>query len=159
MVRKIRSDKKDTTCDRCGRILANPNKLREHLRRKNPCKAKTDTSIQPPIQMPIQTFIQAPVQAPPVQESNQQLIQEVIQEPVQIPIQINKESDQIPKPESLVEVKNLPSRNQLIRTRLTINKHPEESLKEWATRLADRIDELTGIKQYRSWLRLRKRLQ
>ncbi|CAI2177755.1 14980_t:CDS:2 [Funneliformis geosporum] len=27
MVRKIRSDKKDTTCDLCGRILANPNKL------------------------------------------------------------------------------------------------------------------------------------
>ncbi|CAI2198927.1 1637_t:CDS:1, partial [Funneliformis geosporum] len=56
-------------------ILANPNKLHEYLRRKNLCKAKTDTSIQPPIQMPIQTSIQAPVQASSIQESNQQLIQ------------------------------------------------------------------------------------
>ncbi|CAI2191577.1 6927_t:CDS:2 [Funneliformis geosporum] len=106
MVRKIRSDKKDTTCDYYSRILANANKLHEHLKRKNP--------------------------SPSIQESNQQLIQEVIQEPVQIPIQIYKKSDQISESESLAEVKNLPLRNQP------------------ATRLADRIDEFTDVKQYRS---------
>ncbi|CAI2187918.1 2996_t:CDS:2, partial [Funneliformis geosporum] len=58
MVRKSRSDKKDTTCKCCG---------------KEP--------IQPPIQMPIQISIQTP----PIQESNQQPIQEAIQKPVQIP--------------------------------------------------------------------------
>ncbi|CAB4375949.1 unnamed protein product [Rhizophagus irregularis] len=42
MVRKTRSDKKNTTCDHCGRTLANPNKLREHLKRKNLCKLRTD---------------------------------------------------------------------------------------------------------------------
>ncbi len=40
-------------------------------------------------------------------------------------------------------IQELPLRNQPVRTRLTINKRPEESLKEWATRLADRIDKLT----------------
>jgi hypothetical protein len=54
-------------------------------------------------------------------------------------------------------IQKLPLRNQPVRTRLTINKCSEESLKEWATRLADRIDKLTSVK--RSWLRLRKRLR
>ncbi|CAI2191565.1 17451_t:CDS:1, partial [Funneliformis geosporum] len=62
--RKIRNNKKDTTCDRYGKTLVNPNKLHEHLRRKNPCKAKTDTPIQPSIQIPIQISIQALLQAP-----------------------------------------------------------------------------------------------
>jgi hypothetical protein len=34
----VRKDKKSTTCNRCGRTLATPQKLREHLNRKNPCK-------------------------------------------------------------------------------------------------------------------------
>ena len=38
MVRKARSDKKGTTCKRCGRECSTPQKLREHLKRKNPCK-------------------------------------------------------------------------------------------------------------------------
>ena len=59
MVRKSRSDKKDTTCKRCGKDLATPQKFREHLKRKNPCKplqAQKDvaSSIQVPIQAPIQ---------------------------------------------------------------------------------------------------------
>ena len=35
-----RSDKKNRTCDRCGKECANPNKLREHLNRKFKCKPK-----------------------------------------------------------------------------------------------------------------------
>ena len=72
MVRKSRSDKKDTTCKRCGRVCANPNKLREHLRQKNPCRLLSEitASIQVPIQVPIQALIQV-----------------TIQEPVQIPVQ------------------------------------------------------------------------
>lgn len=34
----VRKDKKNTTCDRCGNILATPQKLREHLNRKYLCK-------------------------------------------------------------------------------------------------------------------------
>ena len=33
-----RRDKKNRTCDRCGKECANPNKLREHLNRKFKCK-------------------------------------------------------------------------------------------------------------------------
>ena len=33
-----RSDKKNQTCERCGKECANPNKLREHLNRKFKCK-------------------------------------------------------------------------------------------------------------------------
>jgi len=31
-------EKKNTTCERCGKSLSTPQKLREHRRRKNPCK-------------------------------------------------------------------------------------------------------------------------
>ncbi|CAB4399648.1 unnamed protein product [Rhizophagus irregularis] len=55
MVRKTRSDKKNTTCDCCERTLANPNKLHKHLKRKNLCKLRTDN--QKAIQDPNQTTI------------------------------------------------------------------------------------------------------
>ena len=35
-----RSDKKNRTCEQCGKVCANPNKLREHLNRKFKCKPK-----------------------------------------------------------------------------------------------------------------------
>ena len=38
MVRKTRTDKKDTICERCGHECSTPQKLREHLKWKNPCK-------------------------------------------------------------------------------------------------------------------------
>ena len=64
MVRKSRSDKKDTTCKRCDKVCVNPNKLREHLRQKNPCRLLSEitASIQVPIQVPIQVTIQVPKQ-------------------------------------------------------------------------------------------------
>ncbi|POG61267.1 hypothetical protein GLOIN_2v1786825 [Rhizophagus irregularis DAOM 181602=DAOM 197198] len=64
MIRKSRSDKKDTTCKRCGKMCVNPNKLREHLRRKNLCKPLSEitASIQVPIQVPIQAPIQEVIQ-------------------------------------------------------------------------------------------------
>ncbi|RHZ81989.1 hypothetical protein Glove_115g97 [Diversispora epigaea] len=37
MFKKTRSDKKNTTCERCGRTLSTPQKLREHFERENPC--------------------------------------------------------------------------------------------------------------------------
>jgi hypothetical protein len=94
---------------------------------------------------------------------NQRNITFSIQEPVQKPIsskipnkgsqeviaKIYKESDQIPETdEPLVKanIQKLSLRNQPVCTRLTINKRSEESLKEWATRLADRIDKLTSVK-------------
>ena len=67
MVRKTRSDKKDTICNRCGHECSTPQKLREHLKRKNPCKLlqkqKEVASIQTPIQVPIQKVNQQATQA------------------------------------------------------------------------------------------------
>ncbi|GBB96466.1 hypothetical protein RclHR1_27600001 [Rhizophagus clarus] len=96
MGRKTRSDKKDTTCKRCGKVCVNPNKLREHLRRKNPCKPKTDTPIQAPVQEVNQ-------------EVNQQPVQEAIQEPLQIP---TREVNQNPVQEAIQDSsKDIPFKN------------------------------------------------
>jgi hypothetical protein len=66
MDRKTRSDKKDTICKRCGHECSTPQKLREHIKRKNPCKPlqkqKEVASIQAPIQVPIQKAIQQVIQ-------------------------------------------------------------------------------------------------
>ncbi|CAG8729026.1 8476_t:CDS:2, partial [Acaulospora morrowiae] len=34
----VRKDKKNRTCDRCSKTVATPQKLREHLERRNPCQ-------------------------------------------------------------------------------------------------------------------------
>ncbi|RGB26006.1 hypothetical protein C1646_770992 [Rhizophagus diaphanus] len=62
MVRKTRSDKKDTICKCCGHECSISQKLCKHLKRKNLCRPKTDTPIQAPIQV--------------IQEVNQQSVQE-----------------------------------------------------------------------------------
>ncbi|CAI2195897.1 5090_t:CDS:1, partial [Funneliformis geosporum] len=60
--------------------------------KKNPCKVKTNTPIQPPIQMPIQTSIQAPLQAP-VQKDSQQHILMTKLKPVKVSSKIpNKDT-------------------------------------------------------------------
>jgi len=65
MVRKSRSDKKNTICKRCGRECSTPQKLREHLKRKNLCKPlqewKDVASTKVPILAPIQEFKQHPI--------------------------------------------------------------------------------------------------
>ena len=38
----VRKDKKDTTCNRCGRTLATPQKLQNHLKRIFPCNPKIE---------------------------------------------------------------------------------------------------------------------
>ncbi|CAG8543823.1 5165_t:CDS:2, partial [Acaulospora morrowiae] len=38
LVPMVRKDKKNRTCNRCGKTVATPQKLREHLERKNPCR-------------------------------------------------------------------------------------------------------------------------
>src|SRR5436190_18177719 len=67
MVRKTRSDKKDVICKRCGHECSTPQKLREHLKRKNPCKPLQD---QKDIASSIQVVVTSQVHA--VQEANQQ---------------------------------------------------------------------------------------
>src|ERR1044072_6231171 len=66
MVRKTRSDKKDTICKRCGHECSTPQKLREHLKQKNPCKLlqkqKEVASIQTSIRMPNQKATQQAIQ-------------------------------------------------------------------------------------------------
>ncbi|CAG8608065.1 8810_t:CDS:1, partial [Ambispora gerdemannii] len=70
MVRKTRSDKKNTICKRCGHECSTLQKLREHLKRKNLCKPlqkqKEVASIQTPIQVPIQKANLQAIQAPEI---------------------------------------------------------------------------------------------
>jgi hypothetical protein len=51
--------KKNRTCERCGYTCATPQKLREHLKRKNPCRPKN--------------FVQAPMAEPEIDEEFQRL--------------------------------------------------------------------------------------
>ncbi|CAG8756357.1 281_t:CDS:2, partial [Racocetra fulgida] len=55
-----------TICKRCGHECSTPQKLREHLKRKNPCKPlqkqKEVASIQASIQVPIQKATQQAIQ-------------------------------------------------------------------------------------------------
>jgi hypothetical protein len=44
--------KKNRTCERCGYTCATPQKLREHLKRKNPCRPQNFIPIQAPIAEP-----------------------------------------------------------------------------------------------------------
>src|SRR3954463_5301860 len=85
MVRKTRTDKKDTICKRCGHECSTPQKLREHLKRKNPCKPlqkqKEVASIQAPIQVSIQKAIQQ-AESSSVNMSNKKKLHVVISTPV-----------------------------------------------------------------------------
>ncbi|CAB4488888.1 hypothetical protein RhiirA1_479122 [Rhizophagus irregularis] len=68
MVRKTRSNKKDTICKRCSHKCSTSQKLHEHLKQKNPCKPlqkqkKVAYHIQMPIQVPIQKANQQAIQA------------------------------------------------------------------------------------------------
>ena len=59
-----RSDKKNRTCDRCGKECANPNKLREHLNRKFKCKPKPIRPKSPELQPPPRPRSPSPTSAP-----------------------------------------------------------------------------------------------
>src|SRR2546429_8483051 len=70
MVRKIRSDKKDTICKHCDHECSTSQNFCEHLKQKNLCislseiTASIQVPIQVPIQIPIQVFVQAPAKVP-----------------------------------------------------------------------------------------------
>lgn len=60
-----RRDKKNRTCERCGKECANPNKLREHLNRKFKCKPKPVRPQSPePTTEAIPASINLPEQTP-----------------------------------------------------------------------------------------------
>ena len=65
-----RSDKKNRTCEQCGKVCANPNKLREHLNRKFKCKPKPVQATTPQAKGQEGTSSQ-PVQAPTPQVKGQ----------------------------------------------------------------------------------------
>nr|CAG8657038.1 10337_t:CDS:1 [Entrophospora candida] len=44
--------KKNRTCERCGYTCATPQKLREHLKRKNPCRPQNFMPVQAPMAKP-----------------------------------------------------------------------------------------------------------
>ena len=138
MVRKTRSDKKDTICKRCGHECSTSQKLREHLKRKNPCKSlqkqKEVAYIQVPIQKANQQAIQASkiktqVESSSVNMSNKKKPHVVI--PTSVP-------ELEPEKEALVlgidyiteeEAKNWVSPNA---------RKPRERIKTWGARLQKR---------------------
>ncbi|CAJ0768471.1 18344_t:CDS:2, partial [Entrophospora sp. SA101] len=111
--------------------------LYRHLHnRKFPCRPNVITPLISPIQVP-----------DPLPETNPIQIPDPIQDPEITPV--------IPPNLSPKASKQKTDTSTPQRTRLTINKRPDESEKEWAIRLADRSDKVTHIKQNRSWLRRR----
>ncbi|RGB25295.1 hypothetical protein C1646_747409 [Rhizophagus diaphanus] len=54
--------KGNRTCERCGQTFATPQKLREHLNRKNPLRSAQQTAPQPAAQSSTQAVEQAVVQ-------------------------------------------------------------------------------------------------
>ena len=83
MVRKTRSDKKDTICKRCGHECSTPQKLREHLKRKNPCKPLQKQKEVAFIQQAIQpSKIKVQIESSNVNISNKEKPHVVIPTPV-----------------------------------------------------------------------------
>jgi hypothetical protein len=142
MVRKTRNDKKDTICKRCGHECSTPQKLREHLKRKNPCKPiqkqKEVASIQTPIQVSIQkdnqaSEIKAQIESSSVNMSNKEKSHVVIPTPVP-ELESEKEApvlgiDYITEEEA----KNWVSPNA---------RKPRERIKTWGVRLQKHWNEL-----------------
>ncbi|PKK60229.1 hypothetical protein RhiirC2_793631 [Rhizophagus irregularis] len=146
MVRKARSDKKGTTCKRCGRECSTPQKLREHLKRKNPCKPlqkqKEVASIQTPIQVSIQEANQQAIQASEINaqvESSSVNISNKEKSHVVIPTPIPELEPEKEAPVLGVdyiteeEAKNWVSPNA---------RKPKERIKTWGARLQKRWKEL-----------------
>ncbi|CAG8841767.1 16499_t:CDS:2, partial [Racocetra persica] len=71
---KTRSDKKVRICKRCSSECSTPQKLREHLKRKNLCKPLQEDKQQP-IQKDIQKLVQVAIQEP-VQKNRDYISQE-----------------------------------------------------------------------------------
>ncbi|GES92707.1 hypothetical protein GLOIN_2v1788036 [Rhizophagus clarus] len=94
-IRKTRSDKKDTICKRCGHECSTPQKLREHLKRKNLCKLLQDKKDIAPIQVSIQEVnqdnnqgkvqVQTPVVYTQKRDHQREKLQAVNQTPVYKP--------------------------------------------------------------------------
>jgi hypothetical protein len=128
MVRKTRSDKKNTTCDRCGRTLANPNKLYEHLKRKNLCKLRTvnQEAIWDPNQTTIIQSIRLASEAIPIPPKNEENRRDQREKQVPIPI-LGRDYITNEKAEKWVN----PNARK-----------PREHLRTWRKRLVKRWEEL-----------------
>ncbi|CAG8718814.1 17435_t:CDS:2, partial [Acaulospora morrowiae] len=87
MNRKTRSNKRGTTCERCGRECSTPQKLREHLKRKNPCKPLQDQKkiadgVDDPKRIPLTLTLASSTQISnqiSIQKGNQQVKQKHVQ--------------------------------------------------------------------------------
>src|SRR5829696_2727107 len=99
MIKKIRSDKKSTTCECCGYTCATPQKLQQHLNQKNPCPIR---NLAVPALLTLQ----------PVQEQNP------------IPPEINSDN----KHSAIVD---------------NNARKPNETVKQWGSRLRKRYKEIT----------------
>ena len=136
-----RSDKKNRTCERCGKECANPNKLREHLNRKFKCKPI-------PIQTPApQIKNQGGPPAPIVHVQGKDRRREKPEPiPISIPQDKNQENDPEagPGPSTQAYREGKPSE---VEQQNAYDKHarkPREHLKTWGSRLRRRWIEVTG---------------
>ncbi|CAG8679848.1 3530_t:CDS:2 [Gigaspora rosea] len=162
MVRKARSDKKGTTCKRCGRECSTPQKLRKHLKRKNPCKPlqkqKEVASIQTPIQVPIQKANQQAIQASEIKAQV-----EIFSENTS-----NKEKPHVVNPTSVPELEPEKEAPELDVDYITekeaknwVNpnaRKPGEHFRKWGAKLRRRWKEL-GLGEYAVCLLTLKELE
>ena len=144
MVRKSRSDKKNTTCKRCGHKCSTPQKLREHLKRKNLCKPLQDKKDIAPIQVSIQEVNQdnnqgkVQVQTPVIHTQKRDRQREKSQAVNQTPVY---------KPKLQREAPTTHDRNYNRVRNEYVNRYvkkPREHLKTWSARLHRRWVEVTG---------------
>ncbi|GBB85766.1 hypothetical protein RclHR1_01220062 [Rhizophagus clarus] len=140
-----RSDKKNQTCERCGKECANPNKLRKHLNRKFKCKPI-------PIQIPapqVKDQGGSPPSAPVVHTRGKDRRREK-PEPIQAPISQDKNQENDPEAgpgrstqayrEDQVEPNDHTQGKYIDRH----TRKPREHLKTWSARLCRRWVEVTG---------------
>jgi len=136
-----RSDKKNRTCERCGKECANPNKLREHLNRKFKCKPI-------PIQTPaLKVKDQRGPPAPVVHVQGKDRRKEKPEPiPISIPQDKNQENDPEagPGPSTQAYREGKPNEVERQDTHDRHARKPREHLKIWGARLRRRWVEVTG---------------
>ncbi|PKB96142.1 hypothetical protein RhiirA5_435370, partial [Rhizophagus irregularis] len=145
-----RSDKKNRTCDRCGKECANPNKLREHLNRKFKCKPKPVQQKSPERQPPPRPRSPSPAPAPIVHTKGKDRRREKPQ--MVNPTPVPELEPQMITPTPVLETESQRGAPVLGRDYITENeaknwvnpnaRRPKEHFRAWGKRLVQRWKEL-----------------
>src|ERR1043165_1205805 len=146
-----RSDKKNRTCERCGKECANPNKLREHLNRKFKCKPIPIQTPVPQVKNQGGIPIPRPQSPPPVPVIHTRGKDRRGEKPepipkIQAPISQEYDPEAGPGPSTQAYRKDQagPSKDTQGKYIDRYARKPREHLKTWGARLRRRWVEVTG---------------